>query len=763
MNYQRPIPSPAPVLRRIARASYLPIAVALLTAAARVPAFGQETRDARTWAFEHSPDPFKASAVLDLRFLNEKQAGESGFLKLTPDGSAFALGNGKPVRLWAVGSDVYQRGSRAYMARHARFLAKIGVNMVRIHTQLAPGPRGSGLTDVDGKLIDRIWQAVAAFKKEGIYVTISPYWATARDVTRWGIKGYTGTTDLWGLLFFDEKLQEGYKAWVKALYQPKNPYTGMPLARDPAVGIIQVQNEDSILFWTMQGIKPAQMDRLGQKFGKWLVKKYGSLAKAKKAWGTAAHDKDDFANGKVGILIVWHLTQPQRGGMARRAADQLEFLAEMQRRFYADMGDYYRKTLGCKQLLNASNWVTADPVKLNDVERWTYAALDVIAVNKYTGGVHTGPNNGWRIDPGHHFTNQSCLTDPRGLPTNLKQVVGRPMIITESTWVHPERYQTEGPFLVAAYQSLTGVAGFYWFSATTPEFDLDPCLRFLNLKGHHPLFKWSCSTPSLMANFPAAALMYRKGYIRQGKPVVHEERPLEDLWQRRVPLIAEDRSFDPNRYSGTAGAKSKVKGGADPLAFLVGPVEVKYGGKPAKTTVIDLPRYIDRKKKVVRSITGEVRLDYGTGLCTVDTARAQGASGFLDRAGKITLGDVTIRSGNDYATVVLVALDDRPLRASRKILVQTGTSARLTGYSDKPARFQGDNKQMLQGYEIVATGKPPWRVVATDVTLVVHNPNIKTATLLDTSGYAVKKVKGKRAGGKFTIQLPPNALYLVLE
>ena len=256
----------------------------------------------------------------------------------------------------------------------------------------------------------------------------------------------------------------------------------------------------------MQGIKPAQLERLGKKFGQWLEKKYGSLAKAKEAWGDAKHDKDDFAGGKIGIHQVWQMTQPQKGDMAKRIHDQTQFLAEMQRRFYADMGDFYRKQLGCKQLLNASNWVTADPIKLNDVERWTYAALDVIAVNKYTGGVHTGDNNGWRIDPGHHFTNQSCLTDPRGLPTNLKQVVGHPMIITESTWVHPEGYQSEGPFLMAAYQSLTGVAGYYWFSATQAEYDLDPCLRFLNLKGHHPLFKWSCSTPSLDGQLPGGGV-----------------------------------------------------------------------------------------------------------------------------------------------------------------------------------------------------------------------------------------------------------------
>ena len=70
---------------------------------------------------------------------------------------------------------------------------------------------------------------------------------------------------------------------------------------------------------------------------------------------------------------------------------------------------------------------------------------------------------------------------------------------------------------------------------------------------------------------------------------------------------------------------------------------------------------------------------------------------------------------------------------------------------------------MLQGYEVLATGQPPWRVVDTDVTLVVHNPAITTATLLDTSGYAVRKVKAEQAGDRLTVELPPNALYLVLE
>src|SRR5262249_50233707 len=95
-------------------------------------AVAQEGVKAETWAFTHPPDSYKADAMLDLRYLNEKEAGMSGFVKLSPDSNSFALGNGKPVRFWAVVSDAY-RLSPEDMARHARFLAKLGVNMVRLH------------------------------------------------------------------------------------------------------------------------------------------------------------------------------------------------------------------------------------------------------------------------------------------------------------------------------------------------------------------------------------------------------------------------------------------------------------------------------------------------------------------------------------------------------------------------------------------------------------------------------------------------------
>jgi hypothetical protein len=158
-----------------------------------------------------------------------------------------------------------------------------------------------------------------------------------------------------------------------------------------------------------------------------------------------------------------------------------------------------------------------------------------------------------------------------------------------------------------------------------------------------------------------------------------------------------------------------------------------------------------------------VALDYGTGLCTIDTPKAQGACGFLKKAGEVKLGDVTLRSGNEYAAVTVVALDDRPIRESKKLLVQVGTPARLSGWQSRSATFAGDKKKQIVGFEIVATGKPPWRMVAADVTLTVNNPGLKSATALSTSGYPAGKVDGEQSGGRLTLKLPAEALYLVLE
>lgn len=746
---------------------YAPVAfLAALFAVA--PTLSAEPVPASTWAFEPKPDPFTEDALLDLRFLNEPKSGQSGFVRLSGDGNDFARGDRAPLRFWAVGTEVYKRSPEA-IDRHCRFLAKRGVNMARLHLTVADTKEGAAVTAVNEQVIEGVFRFIKAAKENGIYVTISPYYGHHATPKSWGIEGYAADQKPWGAIFVDPKMQEGYRAWTRALYTRVNPHTGLAIKDDPTVAILQVHNEDSMFFWTMQRLPEAQANRLAKHFADWLVKRYGALDKAKEAWGGQAEKGDDLPNGVVALYSTWHLTQDWKGGTAKRVRDQTQFMAEFQRKFYADMGKYLRDDLGCRQLLNATNWRTANDERLKDIERWTYAALDVDAENEYYGSdyQHVGTNNGYRIDPDHFLVNESALHKPLEITTSYKQHAGHPFIVTETSWKHPNLYQSEGPFLVAAYQSLNGLDAVYWFTATDPEWMLDPRFRFWNVRGMNPINKWTCSTPMLAGMFPANAVTYRLGHLKAADTVVHEGRKADDLWDRKPALIDDNELYgDARALTSEVRTAKRDDGRPSRAAFLVGRVEASLGEAAGATRVKDVTDHLDPAKNTVRGMTGEVALDYAAGVCRVTAPKSQGVSGFLKAAGgAFDLGDVTVEGGNAYASVSVVALDDKPLAESRKVLIQVGTTARLTGWETKPATFEFQKKQ-IQGEQIVNTGTPPWRVADTDVRVTVRNPKLTKATRLDVNGYAAEGVQTTPASGDrkgVAVKLPANTMYLVLQ
>ena len=705
------------------------------------------------WAFEPARDEFKSEALLDLRYLNENVAGESGYVTLSRDRNDFVLGNGKPARFWAVGTGYY----KSNLDQHARFLAKRGVNIIRFHGNITPK---ENLMSVDTTERDKLWRTVAAMKKAGIYVTFSPYWAAeSRAKASMGYLDDGGNKN-WGLLFFDTKLQAAYKTWWRQVLSEPNPYTGIPLARDPALAILQLQNEDSLLFWTSQNIKGAARKELRRQFGEFLRNKYGSLEKASATWAGARvsadqDGPDDFGNGEAALYIVWEMTQ-RRGnaGLQKRLADQLQFFTETMYLFNKGMSEYIRNELKCKALINPGNWRTADNVKLLDAERYSYSANEVMGVNRYYTGEHQGKHNGWAIINGDKFTDESVLLRPQKLPVTLKQPEGFPMIVPESSWVPPLSFQSEGPFMVAAYQSLTGVDGFYWF--TTGEEDWR---HPGSANGYMPSEgKWVCATPMLMGQWPAAALLYRSSYVKQGEPVVYEQRCLQDIWERKMPIIAEDAGFDPNRDREHFPATSSIKTSVNPLAYLVGPVLTKYGGDPARSGLADLNRFINTTTKTVRSITGELEIDYGNGLCRLNSAKAQGVTGFLKKAGTFKLNDVSITSSNEYATVLVVSMDNKELKASSSILIQVGTVARPTGWKTKPVEIN-----QKAGEEIVSYGRAPWQIVKGDVTIAITNAAVQRAHVLDANGMSVATIDLREVGGAKELRFPEDAMYVVLK
>ena len=753
-------------VRRLATGLLLVLAAGAMPGSAPLVVPSPPHEPVATWSFEPAPDAFSPDALLDLRSLNEHRAGETGFVRVGTHGE-FVRGDGQPLRFWAVNTDVGRapfvaRPLRAAtapdLARHARFLAKRGVNMVRLHRQLGPDLAAhpdAAITDINEVERDGIWRTVAAMRAEGIYTTISPYSASSMKLSKaWGLAGGAEQSAL-GLLFFDATLQAAYRAWLKKLLTPPNPYTGVSLAKDPSVAIIQLQNEDSLLFWTVAGIKGAQREALESAYARFLVGKYGSLANAAGAW-PGEHIATDIA--RVALLEPWELTgAPGKGGHAARLADQTEFYATTMRDFNRATVEYLRNEIGAEQLVNAGNWKTASNERLGDAERWSYTPGEVDAANVYTGGVHQGPNSGWAIGNGDRFTSESVLRNPLALPINLKQTAGRPMLVTEGAWVMPNGLGAEGPFLISAYASLTGIAGYYWFS-TDEEGWAPP----QSANGYQPSqTKWEFADPDMLGTFPAAALAYRRGGLRRATPAVSEQRTPTDLWQRRAPLLFEDTSFDPNRD--TAGRLSSPGSATrvPPAAFLVGPVELTFDAASASSHAGPFDGLI--APGVIRSSTGQIAMHWAKGFCTIDAPTVQGVAAHFADAPVHELSDVSLKSGNAFGAVMVVAMDGAPLARAQRILVQYGTQSRPTGWTQKPVRITSPGQPSISGMEITSYGRAPWQVESAQLDVTIRNPGLTSATVLDMNGMAVGTVPLTRSAKQVEFRFPASAMYVVLR
>ena len=715
----------------------------------------------KAWDFTPAADTFSPTAVLDLRYLNEKNAGDHGFIKLSADGNSFVRGDGQPIRFWATGetSDLKFED----MKRHAQFLAKRGVNIIRMHVQIPSQVEGSGPGDVDKDTLDYIYRTEAAMKSAGIYSIISPYWADHVNIQKsWGTMGEPGKAAS-GLIYFEPNLQKMYQSWMKTLYGGVNPYTNMRLADDPAVAIIQFQNENGLLWWNTSTFSGPVLTYFRGLYAKFLTDKYGSLDKARAAWGDynppagELFIPNDWAHGLPGMPHIWDLTRDamvKKGpwpGFIRCSGDFTEFLCRTMHDFDTSTANYMRHDLGCKQLISTDNWRGPDGLT-QDAEYWADTAGDVVAKNTYTGGYHKGVNDGWQVLLNSYYSNDSIIKNPVALPMNFKHPVGHPVMVPETSWVHPDMYQSEGPLMMAAQSDLTGFNIGSWFVTEAAEWN------------NSAITKWSDSTPMLLGQFPANALIYREGLVAAGQPAVVENRPLSDVFDRKAPLIYDETGYDdPNHHAGVTLNGGNANAAVDQLAYLVGPVMVNFGGDPAKNQVLDMSKYIDHTTGIVHSDTGQITTDMIKGIYRVDAPKAQAVSGFLKAAGPQKLTDVTFDCTNDYATVEVVPMDQSPVKTSRQLLVQVGTVSRPTGWMSEPATLFLNNKP-FECRRLGTPGTMPWQVEKASVTLSIDNPGLTTATLLDLDGLpTATPIELTRAKGAVKVTLPPNAMYLVLS
>jgi hypothetical protein len=683
--------------------------------------------DAGWFAFAPGNDPLKADCAIDLRSLNETIAGQGGFIAVK-DGQFVHGRTGGPVRFWGVNGPPDKMGP-AELRRCARVLAKYGVNLVRIH---APYYDAQG--NIDPARVQHAIDVVEAMAAEGIYTDFSIFWygffSPAPNLP-W-LPGYNGKQPAVAALYFNPDFQKKYFSWWQALLTTPGQHSGKRLIDNPAVASLEFCNEDSYFFWTFSdsNIPDPEMRIVETQFGSWLKHKYGSLDEAIKHWNGVGTKRDNPAEGRMGFRPMWNLFHDR----TTRDKDTCAFLVESQRSFYQHAEQTLR-AMGFRGVMTGSNWTTANPQYLGPLDKYTYTACDYVDRHGYFGCDRKGPNEGWAIMNGQTYADRSALRFDPEKPGSAKDfnnpVIdvhydGLPSAISETAFERPNRYRSEAPLYYACYGALQDSNAIDHFALDSDHWSTKP--------GYF-MQPWTLMSPDMVGQFPAAALIYRKGLVSAGDDLVQLNLKIADLENLAGTPMPQDASFDVLRAKDVPqGTQLKPGNVIDPLVHFAGRTSVRFTAEGGPPKLADLSHLVDRAHSTVTSSTGQLKLDYEKGALTINAPEAQGVSGNLKDAGTIDLKDLSIQCGLSLGHIVAVSFDGKPLATSGKVLLQVMSEDKPSGWQTEPV---GDGTQ-----RVTNIGHDPWLVkeIAGTVKFKRADAGKLKVTALDLNGYPLKQI-----------------------
>jgi hypothetical protein len=231
-----------------------------------------------------------------------KNIGSEGD-RVTIKGENFIV-NGQPYRFWGVNiTSIGCFPSKTNAPKIATRLRKMGVNLVRFHHMDNPSWAGSGgsllatgktTRQLDPNTLDKLMFFISELKKNGIYANINLN--VSRTFNSFdNVAGADSLKDFAkGVTVFDPQLIDYQKEYASQLLSFKNPYTNLTLAEDPAVGMVEMINENSLYgMWKDNQLTHVKdggnllqrhITQLDNDWNAFLTKKYTAQTALKNAW-----------------------------------------------------------------------------------------------------------------------------------------------------------------------------------------------------------------------------------------------------------------------------------------------------------------------------------------------------------------------------------------------------------------------------------------------------------------------------------------------
>lgn len=178
----------------------------------------------------------------------------------------------------------------------AAAMARFGIGVVRLHHMDRRDIWGKNfertMTEIDPDQLDRLDYLIAQFRKRGIYVNINLHVSRRFDER----DGFENAESLpkhcKGVNLFDRRMIDLQKKYARDLLTHINPYTGCPYTDDPGVAMIEINNENGLIYewlWgTINKLAPPYSDELRELWNRWLCRRYTSTERCREVFEMTA-------------------------------------------------------------------------------------------------------------------------------------------------------------------------------------------------------------------------------------------------------------------------------------------------------------------------------------------------------------------------------------------------------------------------------------------------------------------------------------------
>ena len=584
-----------------------------------------------------------AYSPVDVSFLLDAPAGKHGFVRA--QNAHLVTGDGKRIRFWGVNITDWSKGSVMIPSKEdaplwAATLARFGVNCVRLQFLDLPTPRGliDGKRDDTGALdpeaLDREDFFIAELEKRGIYINFNllvgrPF--KAGDGVQDYQKIHEGAK---GISLYDPRIIELQKEYAKQLLAHYNPYTRIEYRNDPAVAMVEINNENAL--WVgAHGPTPYYDHELGDLYNAWLKKnlKAEELKKLKEVAGISGDDPVPLLQGRKEIE-----TAPKP-----RLYAESRFFLDTQRGYWEDMRDYLTKTLGVKSLI----MTTADHGHTSSGYPLLLATSSFDSNDGHTYWQHDWENK----------IKAPMVNDPFNstvVELSRTPVAGRPYTVSEVNNPFPNDWASEGIPILAAYADFQDWDAIIWYTfepKASP--DWKPYIG--------DAFDISLD-PVKMPQLAAGALMFLRADVSSSNSTVLRSYTHDQVFDSALLIPATDRPYFTLGFSLAIPLEHESR-----IESLDGaPVPPFAAPKATNPIVSDTNQLAWYNSSAM------------TGLVTVDTPRSQALIGFVKANGK-SVTNLAADVENRFCTIWITSLESQPISRASRLLLTLGSRVENEG------------------------------------------------------------------------------------